>query len=183
MERANLNEWVNEFTQDLYNWAVYKLSDAELAKDIVQDTFLAAAEKMDAFKGESAPKTWLFSILNNKIVDVYRKRVRQPVKREGEVFSRFFNPDGGWKAVQQPKSWQDEEQHLLDDEAFRRILKMCLDALPEKWNLCVKLKYLTGKKGEEICQELDISTTNYWQIIHRAKLQLRDCVENNWFNN
>jgi RNA polymerase sigma-70 factor (ECF subfamily) len=53
---------------------------------------------------------------------------------------------------------------------------------PKKWNLCVKLKYLSGKRGEEICQELEISTSNYWQIIHRAKLQLRDCVGSNWFN-
>jgi RNA polymerase sigma-70 factor (ECF subfamily) len=46
----------------------------------------------------------------------------------------------------------------------------------------VEIPNLSGKKGEEICQELEISTSNYWQIIHRAKLQLRDCVDNNWFN-
>jgi hypothetical protein len=37
------------------------------------------------------------------------------------------------------------------------------------------------KKTEIICQELELSTTNYWQIIHRAKLQLRHCLENKWF--
>jgi RNA polymerase sigma-70 factor (ECF subfamily) len=37
-----------------------------------------------------------------------------------------------------------------------------------------------GKKGEEICQELGITPTNFWQIMHRAKLQLRECIENNW---
>lgn len=58
-----------------------------------------------------------------------------------------------------------------------------MDNLPEQWNACVKLKYLMQKKGEEICQELDITPTNFWQIMHRAKLNLRDCVETNWFNN
>jgi len=37
-------------------------------------------------------------------------------------------------------------------------------------------------ESEEICQELEITPTNYWQIMHRAKLQLRECIENNWFN-
>ena len=70
---------------------------------------------------------------------------------------------------------------LISD--FQKVLQKCLDALPEQWNMCVKLKYLTEKSGEEICQELNIAPTNYWQIVHRAKLQLRNCVENNWFKN
>ncbi|MGC9375130.1 MAG: sigma factor-like helix-turn-helix DNA-binding protein [Bacteroidales bacterium] len=60
-------------------------------------------------------------------------------------------------------------------------MQKCLDALPAQWNTCVKLKYLMNKKSEEICQELDINPSNYWQIIHRAKVQLRDCVETKWF--
>ncbi|PIY34118.1 MAG: RNA polymerase subunit sigma, partial [Bacteroidetes bacterium CG_4_10_14_3_um_filter_42_6] len=57
----------------------------------------------------------------------------------------------------------------------------CLDALPDRWSLSIKLKYLMEKESEEICQELGVSPTNFWQIMHRAKLQLRDCVENKWF--
>jgi RNA polymerase sigma-70 factor (ECF subfamily) len=57
-----------------------------------------------------------------------------------------------------------------------------MDALPDKWSTIMKLKYLTGNKGEEICQELGISTTNFWQIMHRARLNLRECIDNNWFN-
>jgi DNA-directed RNA polymerase specialized sigma24 family protein len=40
-----------------------------------------------------------------------------------------------------------------------------------------------NKNGDEICQELDITPTNFWQIVHRAKLQLRNCVKENWFEN
>ena len=58
-----------------------------------------------------------------------------------------------------------------------------MDALPEKWSTSVKLKYLSGKKGELICKELGITPTNFWQTIHRAKLKLRDCIENNWLLN
>ncbi len=177
-----LTDWVEQFTSDLFSWACHKVSDNELAADLVQDTFLAAAEKLESFKGDSSPKTWLFSVLNHKIIDHYRKKVNQHIPHEDESLSRFFAPEGDWQENRKPKNWFEEE-NLLDDDEFQIVLKDCLDELPEKWNLCVKLKYLSGKKGEDVCQELEISPSNYWQIIHRAKMQLRDCVDENWFNN
>ena len=177
----NLADWVDEYAADLFSWASYKVSDTELAKDLVQDTFLAASEKIESFKGESSPKTWLFSILKYKIIDHYRIKVKQPVKFDNQLFSNFFDGSGKWYSQKKPHDWHEEERHLLDDSDFQAVLKKCMDALPEKWNACVKLKYLMKKGGEEICQELDITPTNFWQIMHRAKLSLRDCIEINWF--
>jgi RNA polymerase sigma-70 factor (TIGR02943 family) len=176
-----LTGWVETYTSDLYSWAFHKVSDAELAKDLVQDTFLAAVEKIDGFKGESSPKTWLFSILNHKIIDYYRKKINNPSRIGDQALSSYFNAEGGWRQEKMPKNWNEEDEHLLDDTEFTKILNSCLELLPENWNACVKLKYLSEKKGEEICQELDISPTNFWQIVHRAKIQLRDCIENNWY--
>lgn len=180
----NLTDWVNQFTDELYSWALHKVSDSEIAADLVQDTFLAATEKIDSFKNESLPKTWLFSILNHKIIDHYRKKTRQPLQIENEFLLLFFSEEGDWRENRKPKNWheQDNGPNLLDDLEFQNVLNKCLDALPDQWGICVKLKYLTEKGGEEICQELDISPSNYWQIIHRAKLQLRECVEKNWFD-
>ncbi len=181
--RINLTQWVETYTSDLYSWALYKVSDPELASDLVQDTFLVATEKMEDFKADSSPKTWLFSILNHKIIDHYRKKVNQPVALENQFLSGFFEADGDWKESRKPMDWQeDDEDHLLDNDEFQKVLKKCLDALPDKWNTAVKLKYIVEKNGEDICQELGITTSNLWQIIHRAKVQLRDCVEKNWLN-
>ena len=182
MGQYNLTEWVDTYTDDLFSWALYKVSNDEVASDLVQDTFLAAAEKIDSFKGDSTPKTWLFSILNFKIIDHYRKKVKEPIKMEEDALLSFFNKDNEWKKDKMPNDWNAEDQHLLDNNEFQRILKKCMDALPEKWSISMKLKYLSGKNGEEICQELDITNTNFWQIIHRARLNLRECIETNWFN-
>ena len=182
-DTVNLSNWVEEYTEPLYTWAYHKLSNAELAKDFVQDTFLAAAEKMETFKGKSSPKTWLFSILNHKIIDYYRRKVNKPINMENQSFSNYFDENEGWNKNNVPKKWQDEDdEHLLDNDEFNVILSKCLDALPQQWNICVKLKYLTEKKGEEICQELEITPSNFWQIVHRAKLKLRDCIEKNWYS-
>ncbi len=177
-----LSRWVDEYTADLYAWAVFKISDGEAAKDLVQDTFLAAAERMDSFKGNSSPKTWLFTILNHKIVDTYRKKGRHPVTSGDHILSELFDKEGSWKKEKRPQHWHEEEKPLLHDEDFLAVLAECLEALPDTWNTCVKLKYIVGKKGEEICQDVGITTSNYWQIIHRAKLQLRECIEDMWFN-
>lgn len=181
--KSELQLWVDTYTPDLYKWALHKVSNSELAKDLVQDTFLSAYEKIETFRGKSSPKTWLFSILNHKIIDHYRKKVHQTVSVEDQSFSKFFEHDGGWQEQRKPNDWHiDNEPHLLDDSEFQQVLKKCMDALPEKWSTTVKLKYLMEKDGEEICHELGITPSNFWQIVHRAKLQLRDCVEKNWYN-
>ena len=180
--KYNLSEWVESFSSDMFRWAMFKLSDEELAKDIVQDTFLSAAEKLDDFEGKSSPKTWLFSILNFKIIDVYRQKAKSP-EAINNSFIDFFDDEGDWIVDKRPKAWDREEVNLLDDHDFQRVLKKCLEELPEKWNACVKLKYFLNKSGEDICQELEITPTNFWQIMHRAKLNLRECIDGNWFQN
>ena len=181
--KTDLVQWVETYTNGLYTWALHKVSDSELAKDLVQDTFLVASEKLTSFKGNSSPKTWLFSILNHKIIDYYRKKVKYPSSVEHHSESIYFNKNQEWLLEKRPKNWHEDESNLLDDDEFQTVLKKCLEALPEKWNTCVKLKYLMNKNGDEICQELNITPSNFWQIVHRAKLQLRDCVETNWFQN
>jgi len=183
MEKDFLESLVHLYTKDLYSWALYKTSHTEVAEDLVQETFLAAVERLSNFKEKSSPKTWLFSILNHKIIDFYRKRVNQTVSLDSSGLSAYFDDHMDWKEGKKPQDWKEDEIHLLDDHDFQEILKQCLDHLPEKWNTCVKLKYLAEKKGEEICQEIGISSTNFWQIVHRAKLKLRDCIETNWLKN
>ncbi|WP_010421847.1 RNA polymerase sigma factor [Anaerophaga thermohalophila] len=62
MDKTQLSKWVNDFTDDLYQRARHKTGDPHLASDLVQDTFMAAAESLEDFRNESSPKTWLFAI-------------------------------------------------------------------------------------------------------------------------
>ncbi|NQU67939.1 MAG: sigma-70 family RNA polymerase sigma factor [Candidatus Marinimicrobia bacterium] len=179
MRNQIIESWVNQFTQDLYVRAVSKVSDPELAMDLVQDTFLAAVEKFSTFKGNSSPKTWLLSILNHKIIDHYRGKIKQPIYPGDQIVSDFFDENGDWLPEHQPMGWHENNENLLDNEAFLSVLTKCMDALPDLWKNCINLKYMLDKKSEEVCQELGITTSNYWQISHRAKLQLRACIEKN----
>ncbi|WP_457269228.1 sigma-70 family RNA polymerase sigma factor [Pedobacter sp. UYEF25] len=175
--------WVKLYTTSLYKWALLKTSDKESAEDLVQDTFLSAHQQHREFKGKSSAKTWLFSILNHKISSYYRKKYKGiSIKTEEEhIFVSLFDEHGHWKHQEKPMTWNSDEKQLLDDPEFNRTLMSCFEKLPDHWQLAVNFKYIEQKKGKIICQELDISPTNFWQILHRAKLQLRKCLELNWF--
>ncbi|MEO8962676.1 MAG: sigma-70 family RNA polymerase sigma factor [Ginsengibacter sp.] len=183
--------WVNSYSDKLYSWCLYKINSKEIAEDLVQDTFMAAFQAMTKFEGKSDPKTWLFSILNNKIADHFRKSYRNPIVTESEInqpseasfFETYFKADGSWQTEQRPLAWLQEDAHLLDNTIFVKVLQSCMSKLSPDCYDAVQLKYIEEKKGEIICQELQITPTNFWQILHRARLQLRRCLEINWFKN
>ena len=178
---TTIKDWVEVYSDSMYSWAFHKTSSKESAEDLVQDTFMVAVQSFEKFKGESNAKTWLFSILNHKINDHYRSCYRQPTVDGDAIFESFFTDKDHWKAEQKPKQWAEETGHLLDDSEFQETLHHCLKKLPDNWFSAIQLKFMEEKNGESVCQELGITNTNFWQILHRAKLQLRKCLELNWF--
>lgn len=184
-----IRSWVELYSDSLFSWAYYKISSKEIAEDLVQETFMVAVQSLSKYEGKSNPKTWLFAILKNKITDHFRKVYKNPISSEHlkneEIEKFYFNPsfesDGHWKKGQLPNAWVEEPENMLDNEDFRKVLHYCLMNLPNHWFSAIQLKYIEEKNGDIICQELQISPTNFWQILHRAKLQLRKCLEINWF--
>ena len=65
--------WVDRYADYLFNYAVTRVSDAEIAKDLVQETFFAGLKSATNYKGTAAERTWLIAILKRKVIDYYRK--------------------------------------------------------------------------------------------------------------
>lgn len=179
-------KWVNDFSDELFSWAFYKTSSKETAEDLVQETFLAAYHKIESFEGKSQPKTWLFSILNNKVIDYYRKSAKTTkntfslTENSGyELSDAIFTQTGCWENNDINPIW-DQEVHLLDNSEFNLVMQECMQELPKKWRIALTSKYLSDQKSDVICQELEITLSNYWQIVHRAKLLVKKCLEVNW---
>jgi RNA polymerase sigma-70 factor (TIGR02943 family) len=184
-----IKNWVEQHSEKMYSWAIYKTKDKESAEDLVQDTFLAAFQSIGKFEGKSDPKTWLYAILNRKIAMHLRIVIRNTPFGEKELYTTdstfllesLFDQNDQWEKLERPEKWRDDDENLLDNDGFIKVLNACLVKLPEKWFSALQLKYLDEKKGVLICQELGIAPTNFWQILHRAKLQLRKCLDNHWF--
>ncbi|RYE38018.1 MAG: RNA polymerase subunit sigma-24, partial [Sphingobacteriales bacterium] len=105
-DALNPHEWVSKYADYLYSYAVFRINDGDLAKDLVQETFLAALERKGKFEGRSTEKTWLTAILKNKIVDIYRSRstglTQEVDAASDENFSDFFDNDGHWNDQHRP---------------------------------------------------------------------------------
>ena len=180
--QLNAEKWVSDYGDMLYRFALARVNDADIAKDLVQDTFLAAWRNYENFKGEISEKNWLYAILKNKIIDHFRKAstrltdIMPAMADEGA----YFDEAQHWTASAAPNEWNASESPIEKKE-FYEILRKCKNRLKEIQNTVFTLKYLEGLDSEEICKELNITASNYWVLIHRAKLQLRECLEKNWF--
>lgn len=183
------DKWVERYSDALYAFAMMRLRRTEIAEDLVQDTFVSAYKAKDTFLANASEKTWLISILKRKIIDYYRKKSTQ---NELNVFDKdgdddsvnhFFNREGSghWAEGGQPQQWGKDFETTVESDEFREILQKCLNKLPVKAAAAFTLKNMDDLSSEEICKELGITPSNYWVLMHRAKLQLRECLEKNWF--
>ena len=125
----------------------------------------------------------MFAILRNKIIDVIRQRSRHPTEswdeNDNSALDNQFEADGHWKKAHTPVDWGPPDQ-ILASEQFWVIFRVCLDALPQNTARVFMMREHLGLEINEICRELDLSSSNAWVIMHRARMQLRKCLEINY---
>ncbi|PPC94874.1 MAG: RNA polymerase subunit sigma [Methylotenera sp.] len=179
----NINDWLNEHGDYLYRFALARLRDPHQAEDAVQETMLAAI-KHHSFEGESSARTWLTGILKHKIIDLQRKRLREmplsdviDVDASDTAIDDFFDQRGHW--VDKPQQWQTPE-NALEQKQFLVVLAECLERLPAKLSGIFMMRDVQEIDNEIICKELDITTTNAWVMLYRARMGLRKCLEMHW---
>jgi len=182
--QLNPHHWVTAHADYLYGFAITRINDEEQAKDLVQETFLAALQKVESFAGKSTERTWLTAILKNKIIDVYRKKSSGlktiDVKEAEHEQEDFFNKDDGHWINSCPKDFGIEDKDRLVSKEFEQIMQKCLQKLPALWMSVFTMKHIDEETTETICTELKVTSANFWVIIHRAKLNLRACLQKNW---
>jgi RNA polymerase sigma-70 factor (ECF subfamily) len=185
-QKNDVAYWVNTYGDELYRYAYSKTGDRHIAEDLVQDAFLAALQSTKEDTLIQNQKSWLFSVLRNKVVDYYRKLEREN-KKNGNQYSAeemdegtHFTGMGVWRKELKDTSWATTENLIIDQE-FNAVLDACLTKLPVHYQTVVRLKIMENEKTEVICQDLGISSANLWQIIHRTKLRLRACINKHWF--
>lgn len=175
-------EQISDLRSDMLRFAVLQLRDAHLAEDIVHEA-IAAALKSNSFEGRAGLKTWVFSILRNKIVDVIRERSRHPqqslIDEDGGELDDQFDAHDHWRKDRQPTDWLQPEQ-MLENEQFWVVFEACLNHLPENTARIFMMREHLGLEVSEICTELSISESNCWVVMHRARMRLRSCLENNF---
>ncbi|WP_066221258.1 sigma-70 family RNA polymerase sigma factor [Formosa haliotis] len=180
--KIDATKWVDSYSDYLYNYTISRVSDTEIAKDLVQDTFFAGLKSMKNFKGEASERTWLISILKRKIIDYYRKINSKKGKAEVRMsYNTDGEDEGEWLEERvEDKAYKNAED-LIENTELSEAIYNCLDKLPKKQAQVFKMKTIENYDTDIICNELNITPSNLWVIIHRARTALSSCLEKNWY--
>lgn len=169
----------------LMRFARLQLRNDVWAEDAVSETMLAAIAKPQSFSGQSQLKTWLVGILKHKVVDALRANLRevnasdlQGDRESDELDAIGFKADGHF--AERPASWGNPDQDL-GQKQFMDIMEACVSKLPPVQGRLFLMREWLELDADEVCKKLDITATNLYVQLHRARLRLRECLELNWF--
>jgi len=172
-DEAAFRDLFDRFFPRLYRFALARLDgDAETARDIVQQTFCNAIERLDGYRGEAALYTWFCQICRNVLADHFRKRgrgVARVVLLEDQPNARAI-----LEALAAPVSGEP------DSEVWRmqvhRVVEATLDALPGNYGDVLEWKYLDGHSVTEIAQRLDVGPKAAESLLTRAREAFRVAI-------
>jgi len=178
-------QWVDKYSDYLRSHAMFKVNKSEDAEDLVQETFISAFKSYENYRQDASPRSWLTTILRNKIIDFYRKKGNQTetstyVSRTEEGFNEEHfhqNNHGRWKDDIAPNYISNSTDEYVQGKEFQHNLRLCLAKLPSRLKNVFISKYIDAKTGKEICKEFGITSSNYWSIVFRSKTLLRRCLE------
>jgi RNA polymerase sigma-70 factor (ECF subfamily) len=177
-------QWVDLYGDLMYRYTLSRISDEETAQDIVQEALMAAIQSFKRFKGQSSIKTWLVAILKRKIVDYYRRvETRQPpVEFDAMVdyLEQQFDHRGHWRV--RPNDWVVNPGDIYEQKEFMDVLLHCLAEMPDRLAEIFMLREFEGLETQAICDQLNISESNSWVMLYRARMHLRSCMEENWLS-
>ena len=183
--RCNPDTWVDQYGDYLFRYALLRLRDRDRAEEAVQETFLAAFKGKNHFSGNSSERTWLVGILKHKIIDHFRRVSKEvPFEETSATTHELDEPlrtagewVGHWKEEAGPVSWGADPVKLLQQKEFYKALERCLNALSPRLAQVFILREMEELSTAEICRILNITESNLWVMLHRARMQLRKSLE------
>jgi RNA polymerase sigma-70 factor (ECF subfamily) len=172
-DEAAFRELFDRFFPRLYRFVLPRLrGDADAARDVVQQTFCNAIERLDSYRGEAALYTWFCQICRNVLADHYRRQGRgsgQVVLLEDEPNARAI-----LEALAAPAA--DEPEAGVLREQVHRIVEATLDALPGRYGDALEWKYIDGLSVQEIADRLRVGPKAAESLLTRARESFRDAI-------
>ena len=182
MAELNPSSWVDQYGEFLFRYAYSRLRDSNAAEEVVQETFLAGVRYSEQFAGRGSERGWLTGILKRKIVDHVRARNKHDrvsaYEDEHDPSAQMFDAMGNWKpgAIR----WSPSPGQNLEITELQTVVQECLSTLPQNQADVFVLSVMEELDSDEICRELNITPSNMWVRMHRARLGLARCVSSKW---
>lgn len=183
VSKTDPSRWVDEHGDYLFRFGFFRVQDEDLARDLVQDTFLAAMKSRERFSGSSSERTWLTSILKRKIADHFRNKYRHSWQRlaDSTDHDTDFSDNGPFPGHWSADSLPGDPDLLPDEQAERaeriRFLQDCIAQLNPAMQELIRMREYDDLPTADICLTLGITDNHLWVLLHRARKSLRKCLE------
>lgn len=160
----------NRFFDRIYRLAYSKLLNDQDAQDAVSAVFLKLVRSIDSFRGESKLSTWIYTVANNAIMDMIRRR--RPTL---SIHSSIETDDGDTMVRELEDDAPGPEQLAVDDD-FARFVYSKLDELPAAQRSVIELRYFMEMSYQDIADRLGIELGTVKSRINRAVAALRTII-------
>ena len=160
------------YMDQLYSHALRLTKNPSDAEDLVQETYLKGYKSFESFDDGTNLRAWLFRILTNSFINVYRKKQRSFDEQEVEDIESvyLFNNSGTSLYNQLGISAEDALfERLTDDE-----IQIAVDSLPSSYKQVVLLADVQGFSYKEIAEILEIPDGTVMSRLHRARAKLKN---------
>ncbi len=174
--------WVDQYGDYLFRYANSRLREVSAAEEVVQETFLAGIRNVDQYAGTGSQRGWLLGILKRKIIDYVRRRAKHSQASpydDPDPSAQLFDENGKWRKDALPQS---DGERAAESRELWEVVRDCLTHLPQGQADVFVLSVMEDMDSDQICQELDITPSNLWVRLHRARLGLAKCVGPRWFS-
>ena len=170
-DQARFAEQAMEHMPSLYAAAMRMTRNKADAEDLVQETYLKAYRAFGGFQEGTNLRAWLYRILTNTFINIYRAKKRRPEESDLEDVEDLYlyRRLGGLEGAQAGRSAEDE---VLDSFTETEV-KAALEALPEQFRLAVLLADVEGFQYKEIAEILDIPMGTVMSRLHRGRRALQ----------
>ncbi len=150
----------------LYNFALKMTHDPDEADDLLQETYLKAYRFFDKFEHGTNCKAWLFRIMKNSYINIYRKNHREPDKVDYGEIEEFYETIKSDRASDNDLESEIFE-NVLDDEVMSAV-----QSLPDDFRTVILLCDIEGLTYEEIAEFVDCPIGTVRSRLHRARKML-----------
>src|SRR5918995_6405188 len=163
-----------QFAPQLYSAALRMTRNQADAEDLLQETYLRGYRGFERFTEGTNLRAWLFRILTNTYINIYRARQRRPVETDlADVEDLYlYRRLGSLDAVLANRSAEDQLFDLFTDDE----VKQALEDLPENFRIPVLLADVEGFSYKEIAEILDIPIGTVMSRLHRGRKALQKAL-------
>lgn len=168
--KARFEREAMQYIDQLYAAALRMARNQADAQDLVQEAYTKAFSAFHQYKPGTNLKAWLYRILTNTYINLYRKRQREPHQANTDSVEDWQLVQASAHTSSGLKSAESEAlEHLPDSD-----VKSALQSLPEDFRMAVYYSDVEGFAYKEIAEILDIPIGTVMSRLHRGRRLLRE---------